>query len=143
MLNLLFTINLASSLFLTGLIWTIQCVHYPIFYRLDLTKFTEHISFHKSAISILVVPAMTIELGTSGWLAWSAPSYLFYHQAGLVTVILIWLITFFVQVPLHEKLSLSRNEKIINRLVKTNWLRTALWSFKTFIALTILNKLLQ
>lgn len=141
-MNLIFTANLASSLFLVGLIWTIQCVHYPIFHRLDKNNFTGHISFHKSAISILVVPVMTIELGTSAWLAWAAPSHLIYHQAGFTTVIVIWLITFFVQVPIHGKLSHSRNINAIDRLIKTNWLRTFLWSIKAALTLIVLSGLI-
>lgn len=142
MMNLIFIANLTSSLFLTGLIWTVQLVHYPIFHLLDKKNFTGHINFHKRAISALVIPAMSVELGTSIWLAWSASSYLFYHQAGLLTVILIWLITFFIQVPLHNQLSKARNDKAIDKLVKTNWLRTILWSVKTILTLLILNNLI-
>jgi len=143
MMNIFFTINLASSLFLTGLIWTIQCVHYPIFYRLDKKNFTSHIFFHKKAISLLVVPAMITELASSAWLSWTATSDLFLHQAGLITVILIWLTTFFVQVPIHNKLSEVRNTDSIRRLVSSNWLRTFLWSFKAILSLIILNSHFQ
>jgi len=142
-MNIVFIINLASSLFLTGLIWTIQCVHYPIFHRLEQSSFTEHIHFHKGAISLLVVPVMTIELGTSAWVAWSSQSYTILHQSGLIAVILIWLVTFFVQVPLHNKLSKVRSVDSINRLVASNWVRTILWSFKAILSLIILNGLLQ
>jgi len=143
MMNILFTINLTSSLILTGLIWTIQCVHYPIFHRLDSTRFTDHIQFHKVSISLLVVPAMTVELGTSAWLAWSAPSHQFLHQVGFIAVVTIWLITFFIQVPIHNKLSQARNTDSINRLVTSNWIRTFLWSFKAILSLIILNGQLQ
>lgn len=142
MMNLLLILNLASSLFLAGLIWTIQIVHYPIFHRLETDNFADHIHFHKGAISLLVVPVMTLELGTSAWLSWFASSNLIYHQAGFVIVLLIWLITFSVQVPIHSKLSLSRNVSAINRLIKTNWLRTFLWSVKAALTLTILYGLL-
>lgn len=138
-MNLVFTINLASSLFLTGLIWMVQCVHYPIFHRLDQTKFTEHIHFHKGSISFLVVPVMSIELVTSAWLAWSAPSDITLHQAGFIAVALIWLVTFFIQVPLHNKLSEARDKEAISRLVSSNWIRTSLWSLKSILSLIILN----
>jgi hypothetical protein len=143
MLNLLFIVNLASSLFLAGLIWTVQCVHYPIFHRLDIPNFTEHINFHRSAISLLVVPVMSIELGTSVWLAWSASTSVFLHQTGLAVVVLIWLTTFFIQVPLHQELSFERNENAIHRLVYTNWLRTFLWTVKATLSLIVLHNLLQ
>jgi len=142
-MNIVFTINFASSLFLTGLIWTIQCLHYPIFHRLDQSNFTKHIHFHKSAISPLVIPVMTIELATSAWLAWAAETYPFLHQIGFIMVVLIWLVTFFIQVPLHNKLSQARSVDSINRLVTSNWIRTFLWSLKAILSLTILNGLLK
>lgn len=138
-MNILFTINLASSLFLTGLIWTIQRVHYPIFHRLGEQDFTNHIEFHKWAISLIVVPVMIIEIVTSAWLAWSAPFYQHLHQIGFVLVALIWIITFFIQVPIHNRLSQTHNADVINRLVKTNWLRTTLWSLKSLLSLILLN----
>jgi len=141
-MNIIFIINLASSLFLTGLIWTVQCVHYPIFHRLNQSNFTKHIHFHKRAISLLVVPIMTIELATSTWLAWSAQLYPLLHQIAFIVVILIWVVTFFLQVPLHNKLSETRQVDSINMLVRSNWLRTFLWSFKAILSLTILNGML-
>jgi hypothetical protein len=114
-----------------------------MFHRLESSNFTEHINFHKGAISMLVVPVMTLELVSSVWLAWTAPSHLIYHQAGFVLVALIWLITFFVQVPLHSQLLHGRSEKAINRLVKTNWFRTILWSIKAMMSIIVLYHLLQ
>lgn len=139
MMNLVFTINLATSLFLTGLIWMVQCVHYPMFHRLNKTDFTEHIHFHKKAISFLVVPVMTLELTTSAWLAWSASTHTQLHITAFCLVIMIWLVTFFIQVPLHNKLSRGRDTRAIKRLVTSNWIRTILWTFKAILSLYIMN----
>lgn len=82
---------------------------------------------------------MSIELVTSAWLAWSAPSDITLHQAGFIAVALIWLVTFFIQVPLHNKLSEARDKEAISRLVSSNWIRTSLWSLKSILSLIILN----
>jgi hypothetical protein len=141
-MNILFIINLASSLFLVGLIWTVQCVHYPIFHLLEKDSFTDHIHFHKRSISFIVVPVMTTELITSGWLAWAANSNIIMHQIGFTLVVFVWIITFFVQVPLHNQLSTSRSSAAITKLVKSNWLRTALWTMKGILSLIILTRLI-
>jgi hypothetical protein len=46
-------------------------------------------------------------------------------------VIIIWLSTFALQVPIHNNLKAGKDDKRIQRLVATNWIRTAAWSLKT------------
>ncbi|MCC5915609.1 MAG: DUF1772 domain-containing protein [Balneolaceae bacterium] len=135
-------INLFSSFFLCGLIWTIQLVHYPMFRYLDSSEFLSHMNQHKSRISLIVVPVMVIELVSSGWLALSAEILRVYHITGLVVVIAIWLVTFLVQVPQHNRLSAGKDDEIIGKLVRGNWIRTLLWSAKSLIGIAILYQLL-
>jgi len=53
----------------------------------------------------------------------------------LIMLIGIWLSTFSLQVPAHDKLILKKNDLVIDRLVKTNWIRTVLWSLKLLVLL--------
>jgi len=53
-----------------------------------------------------------------------------YVTSGLL-VIVVWLSTFLLQVPIHNRLKAGKEDKRIQRLVATNWIRTAAWSFKT------------
>lgn len=143
MLNLLLIANIFSSFALFGLIWCVQIVHYPFFLRSDKEHFVEHIAFHKRHISVIVVPLMTMELVTSGILSFQAEQLAYWNMFGFVLVILIWLVTFSVQVPLHGKLSDGYDEPNVQKLIKTNWIRTILWSLKSFISLFILYSLFQ
>ncbi|MDX1640115.1 MAG: hypothetical protein R3220_00360 [Balneolaceae bacterium] len=136
--NIVFLANIFSSFALFGLIWCVQLVHYPFFLRSDQTNFIEHIAFHKSRISMIVVPFMITELLTSGFLAFQAEVLAGWHTFGLITVILIWLTTFLVQVPLHGKLSDGYDESTVQRLINTNWIRTFLWSIKSLSSLYLL-----
>ena len=43
---------------MTGLIWTIQLVHYPFFHRLEKENFNEHMDEHRKKISFIVLPVM-------------------------------------------------------------------------------------
>ncbi|MCG2589367.1 hypothetical protein [Rhodohalobacter sulfatireducens] len=138
MLSLALIANIFCSFALFGLIWCVQLVHYPFFLRADKINFIDHIDFHKLRISIVVVPLMTIELATSGILAFTSAQFAGWNMFGFAVVTLIWLVTFFVQVPLHNQLSDGYDESTVQKLIKTNWIRTALWSAKSFSSLVLL-----
>ena len=48
--------------------------------------------------------------------------------------------TFFIQVPLHDKIKNNYNVFFFKKLINTNILRTFLWMFKTLLSLIILSK---
>ncbi|MDX1590377.1 MAG: hypothetical protein R3283_00350 [Balneolaceae bacterium] len=135
-------INLFSSFFLCGLIWTVQLVHYPSFHGFEKEKYAGWMAFHKSRISIIVVPVMLAELGSSVLLSFVENQFLTLNRAGLAVVILIWLITFFVQVPLHGKLSSGYREEIVRKLVTSNLWRTSLWTIKSILGIILLTRIL-
>ncbi len=47
----------------------------------------------------------------------------------------IWASTFFVQVPLHEKLGGGFDADVQKRLVSTNWIRTIFWTLRGALVL--------
>lgn len=143
MTEFIFLISLSSSLFLTGLIWMVQFVHYPFFRFAAGEHFTDAMNFHRFQISFIVVPAMLAELFSTAWLAFYAGQFAELHIAALAAVILIWLITFFVMVPVHSKLSNGFDSRKISVLVRTNWARTGLWTLKSGISLIILWRMIS
>lgn len=136
-LNLFFLVNSASSLFLCGLIWLVQLVHYPSFHFVDKSRFEDFHLFHSQRISIIVIPVMIIELITSGILWWHYPSLSLY-SVGFYLVILIWISTAIFSVPNHNKLLDGKSTDIIDSLVNTNWVRTILWTLKAVLAVYLL-----
>jgi hypothetical protein len=116
---------------MTGLIWYVQVVHYPMFAQMDHATFKAAMRIHQQRTSWVVVPWMLLELGTSLWLwltTWTWP-----HHASVLLLALIWLSTFLWQVPCHRQLSTMWNEKTHQRLVKTNWMRTCMWTLRSFL----------
>ncbi len=133
----LFLLDLAATLYLWGVIWTIQLVHYPLFARVGAAQWADYHSAHTRLITSVVLPAMVTELGTSGLLAlvrpaWLSPSLLL---AGFACAVLTWAVTFFVSVPLHDTLSRGFDPAAISRIVATNWLRTAFWTAHALLLL--------
>lgn len=131
-MDFFFFLNVISAFLLTGVIWTIQLVHYPSFHFIDKLSFTNFHNFHERRISIIVMPLMLIELITSIALyihnMWSIVFTL-----NLLVVVLIWCSTFFVQVPIHSILSQKKDKDLIEKLVNTNWIRTFLWSMRMLL----------
>jgi len=140
----LFLLDLAATLYMWGVIWTVQLVHYPLFARVGAQNWEDYHTFHTRLMTLVVLPAMVTELGTSGLLAltrpsWLAPSLLW---AGFALAALTWAVTFFVSVPLHDTLSRGFDAAVITRLVSTNWFRTALWTGHAVVLLVQVWRLL-
>jgi hypothetical protein len=140
----LFLLDVAAALYLWGVIWTVQIVHYPLFARVGAENWAEYHNAHLRLMTGVVLTAMVTELGTSGLLALTRPSWLSppLLWAGFACAVLTWAVTFFVSVPLHGTLSRSFDEAAIARLVATNWLRTVFWTAHVFVLLTQVWRLL-
>ena len=141
-MTIFFLINLSSSLFLCGLIWMIQVVHYPIFHRLEKEEFISHMEFHQRKISFVVIPVMMAELITSGVLSFFSEQFQILHITGLILVLLVWVATFFYSVPLHSALMDGYSRESVNKLCSTNRIRVFLWTAKAVLSLYILFSLM-
>jgi hypothetical protein len=140
-----FLAHLGATLALTGLIWTVQLVHYPLFAGVGAEGFTAYEAAHQTRITWLVGPLMLVELaaavalvaglrpeGVPGWMAWT----------GLAPLAVIWISTALVQVPLHRALGGGFEAGAHARLVATNWVRTAAWTARAGLALAMTAALL-
>jgi len=57
----------------------------------------------------------------------------FYSFVAAFLVVIIWLSTFTLQVPIHRRLQTGKDDARIRRLVSTNWIRTIAWTVKAII----------
>ena len=120
-------LNFALSAYLTGVIWTVQLVQYPSFALVPPDKFAAYHRAHSTGISWVVMVPMVLELLLAGCWAWVAASAVAWWALGLVVV--IWAVTFFVAVPLHNRLAADGPAyAAVYGLVRTNWLRTLAWT---------------
>jgi hypothetical protein len=127
--NLLLVQFMATGL-MTGIIWFVQIVHYPLFRKIPPEGFTRYEQAHTVRTGVVVAPLMILELASAALLPIlripiaSTHAYL----ATLGCLLLIWASTFLIQVPLHGVLEQCPDTRAMNRLVTTNWIRTMLWS---------------
>ena len=115
---MLFLIHLVSTAIMVGAIWVIQLVHYPSFYYIDKNNYMKFQNFHMNRISYIVIPAMTV-----------------LFMISIIFLISIWLSTALLFTRIHQKLTEGYEFSLIKKLVKTNWLRTILWSLRLIILL--------
>ena len=137
-MNTLILLNFIASFTMLGVILVTQIVSYPMFLNENNKGFTLFHSMYVKRISSIVMPVMTIELILSVILFFTLDGIL--SQISLTTLILILISTAFIQVPIHEKLKFKHDEFLTKKLIRTNWIRTSLWSIKSIISYNIIVK---
>lgn len=133
----LYLFHLIVTAMLFGLIWTIQLVHYPSFRYIAEKDFALFSQFHVQNITYLVGPLMIFEFVFAGLILWG--NFGLMSTLNAVSIGLIWLVTFFVSVPCHNILLTKKDNRQIERLIQTNWIRTALWTIRVILAFIIYN----
>lgn len=123
---------------MTGLIWFVQIVHYPMLARYPAEGFHKIAREHCDRTGFVVAPLMLVEVATAGLLllaGWRQPLFL----VSLGVLALIWASTAFVQVPLHRRLLQGRDDRALKRLVTTNGVRTLGWSARSACLLMLFS----
>ena len=73
MANLIFLANLGATLYMVGLIWFVQIVHYPLFSEVMRPDFGVYEALHSRLTTLIVMPPMLIEIGTAFLLLFFRP----------------------------------------------------------------------
>ncbi|MEI7782497.1 MAG: hypothetical protein WCJ18_11305 [Planctomycetota bacterium] len=123
-------LNLAATAVMTGVIWYVQLVHYPLMAGWPHDDFGRWEALHRERTGLIVVPVMLVEGATAALLLARRPAGLPAGLPWLAAALLlgVWASTFLLQVPCHQRLAAGWDEGVHARLVETNWLRTGLWT---------------
>ena len=138
--HLVFYLQLASCAVMTGVIWIVQLILYPTFSLIEKDRFKQFHEMHSSRITLIVGPAMLIELVT-------AIALVRYHRMepfwwlNLAFIILLWISTAFLSLPIHNKLADGFDLIKIKKLILTNWPRTFLWTLRLVILILFSEQL--
>ncbi len=126
-------LHFAVTCTLVGLIWLVQVVHYPSFRFIPESDFKAFSVFHTTQITWVVAPLMVAELllVLRMFFETSLPAYV--PWSALALTALVWASTAFIQVPLHGKLALGKDQTAITALINSNWIRTIAWSSKAVV----------
>lgn len=142
--NSILIVNLVVTLFMVGLIWMVQVVHYPLFDDVGEQNYVSYQQRHQLNITYLVGPAMLLELVTAVLMIWwpaeGVGASLVYAGVGLLGV--IWISTALVQVPCHENLVKGFDPDAYRYLVNSNWVRTIAWTARGALVTWMLVRVL-
>ena len=135
-------LHLFATSAMCAVIWIVQLVHYPSFQYIDLDRFSSFEVFHQNTIVLIVLPLMLLEVATYGLL------FKQYHMEKRlllsgIALLIVWISTFFIHTPIHQKLEIGFNIDLVTQLVQTNWIRTIGWSIRTFYIFRFSSKYLS
>ncbi len=133
-------VHAAVTWFMTGLIWFVQVVHYPLMGRVGPEETSRYAVSHQRRVSLVVGPVMLVEGITALALVAAPPQA--YGRAlpavGLALLVFIWASTAMLTMPMHGHLLAGEDAKAHRRLVGTNWVRTVLWTLRALLAARLL-----
>ncbi len=142
MTNLLLLAHAGATLFMVGLIWFVQVVHYPLFSRVGAGGFRAYADAHSRLTTRVVGPPMLLEASTAVLLLFvrpeSVPAALAWVGATLLAV--VWLSTALLQVPRHTRLGFGFDAGAHEFLVNSSWVRTVAWSLRAFVVLWMISR---
>ena len=143
-MTLVLLVHLAATLFMVGVIWFVQVVHYPLFAKVSSEGFALYSKAHSRLTTYVVGPPMLLEVATAVVLVFYRPDGvpLVAVLAGLALITLIWLSTALLQAPRHGILGRGFDEKTWTGLVLSNWIRTLAWSARGLLVLWMATRVL-
>lgn len=130
--------HLVSTILMAGLIWFVQVVHYPLFHKIGKNELATYALEHQRRTARVVGLPMLVEGISTLWLFFDPVNGRTLPLIGGLILCKIHLSTIFLQIPKHAALIKGYNEKVVSRLVQTNWIRTIGWSVRTVIAVLII-----
>ena len=133
-------IQLIVTWILIGIIWFTQIVHYPLYTKIK-EGFIEYERCHIRRTAYLFFPLMLIELITAIVLVGLVSEVNVTRLAfvNLFLLIIIYLMTFLLQIIQHQKLSIGFSKKLLHALIASNWIRALLWTCKGGIMIALMS----
>lgn len=133
----LLLVQVAATLAMAGVTWFAQVVHYPLFELVGVTSFPAYETANMRLTTLVVGPLILVEGATGLLVLWRRPEGVLLSQAlvGAGLLVVIWLSTALLQVPMHSILALGFKAQVHRTLVLSNWIRTIAWSARGFLVL--------
>jgi len=145
MVDLILLANFVATCVMTGVIWFVQWVHYPLLAKVPVDRAVETAIEHQRRTGQVLAIPMAVEGFTTLGLLISRPEsvQIFWPWFGAVLLAVALGSTVFVSVPLHAKMATNPTADVGRRLVVTNWLRTVAWSLRAVVCSVMILQILQ
>ncbi|MCD2196620.1 hypothetical protein LQ327_24920 [Actinomycetospora endophytica] len=136
---LLVVVHLAAVWFCVGLVWVVQVLVYPEFRAIERSAWREHHDHHTRLMTWTVCGPWAVQGVTcAALLVWRPAGVPFWLAVvagvcGAATVA----VTLGLSVPCHRRLAVAYDDGVLDRLVRTNWYRTAAWTAGGVVAVAM------
>jgi hypothetical protein len=125
--QIILQISLLVDVGLVVLIWMVQLIVYPSFTYYKPKNLIEWHQKYTTGIAVVVIPLMLTQLVLAIVTVFYQPNFTAIFT--LLIVLFLWIFTFLSFAPLHFKISEGKqNQKLLQLLIRRNWIRTFLWS---------------
>ena len=141
-----FFVTLAFTLYMTGMIWSMQVFEYPLFALVGRNEFLSYHAAHNRSLPFFVILPSVLALGSAIVLFWIRPAGIPLWSVVVVVALDLAVIVSTVawQAPLHGRLDREGfSAEIIGTLVRSNWIRTVLWTINALFLLIIATQSLK
>ncbi len=143
MLNAVLTIHAAATLFMTGLVWFVHVVHYPLFATVARSGDDHWKAYereHLRRARLLIPPIMLLEAASAAALPFlvETKGQSTLAWLGLALLIVVHVSTFAGAVPMHKRIATGFDERVHRRLMQFNLVRALAWTARSVIALLLL-----
>ena len=133
--DVFFLVQIFCTFALTGIIWFVQIVHYPLMRKVGKGRFARYAQMHLVLTAFVVAPLMLLEaaavlfglLHPTPWITNDAA------RLGAVLLLIIWIATFALHLPSYRKLGQEFEARAYRRMLFGNWIRCYAWSFRSII----------
>jgi hypothetical protein len=128
--------NLLLAAYMTGLIWFVGVVHYPLFARVGRDAWAAYERAHRFRTTLVVGPPMLAQLPVGALLCLDPPpgAGTALPVASLACTLVALGSTALVFGPAHARLEARWSPRDHRLLVRGNWLRVAAWTLQAGLA---------
>ena len=132
--------NFVAATVMTGVIWFVQWVHYPLLASVPVDRAVEVAEQHQRTTGQVLAIPMAVEGFTTLGLLISRPEgvQVIWPWIGAVLLAVALGSTVILSVPLHAKMVANPTAEVGRRLVVTNWPRTIAWSARAVVCTVML-----
>ncbi len=131
--------NTAGTIFMVGLIWFVQRVHYPLLAQVDVDQQISVGAEHQRRTAQVVGLPMAVEGVSTLILLVDRPDQVEWLLPLMGAILLAISLgsTVFLSVPLHQKMVNQPSAELGKKLVSTNWPRTISWTLRGVICVVM------
>jgi hypothetical protein len=126
-------LHYSATVYLTGAIWFVQAVHYPLFRNIAPVEFFGYFLGHQRLARWVFFPGALLEAATALLIVYLFPQILSetFFAASLFLLGVIWISIIFLNLPAKRQLRREGNgRRLVATAISSNWICTISWSLR-------------